>query len=164
MLYYNLCVKRTQSTGKNLQVVLPVVKSLNMENLGGKRHFGLPAAHGGQIFTKKNLFSSWQKIDCCVWIWISASRNNCPDSWLVLLMLQNVNNDAASISLSEMRSGYLLLQIVWSFSFKLPDSGVFSAHSLSPLGRKLDWLHKSWCKVQTEPKVWSAQECSFQVG
>jgi len=71
----------------------------------------------------------------------------------------------AYVFLSEMCSGCLLLQIVWGLKtgLKTLNTTGFSTHRFSPLGIELDWLHKSFCKARTEPKDWSAQECSCQV-
>ena len=72
----------------------------------------------------------------------------------------------AYIFLKTMYSGDLLLQIVWSLKISLKTLGsvIFSTQSFSPLGSKWAWFQESLCKVQTEPKVVSAPEGSFQVG
>lgn len=85
-----------------------------------------------------------------------VSLSCCPMSIMLL----------AHLFVPPMSSGRLLFQLVWSLkiSWKRVESALLSRHSFSPLGSKWDWLPKSLWKVQREPKVLSAPECSFQAG
>lgn len=145
------------------------MKSLHRKKLGG----GTCSLHCLQLLLGKSLLN--RVLPCWGFVKSFSPFNTCvseaefqqtnltapPLQFCVLLILQNVNN-AACIHLNSLSSGALLLNIVWSLkiSIKILDI-VVNLHIASVIWRKLDWLHKSCCKVQTEPKVWVPKSALF---